>query len=188
MTAANELECLRARATLRRHGTTYEQFRLGQVFLHKWARTLTESDNVLFTTLTLGYNALYFDQTRAGAAGHRAVVVNPMLVFALVFGLSVEDLSEGSLGSRPESEMTPEEIADAPAAFLGVDKLTFHAPVYPGDTLRARSTVTGLRTSSKFTGSGIATWHTEGFNADGVRVIDFMRSNMMRLPVGGSAS
>lgn len=60
-----------------------------------------------------------------------------------------------------------------------MDELTFRSPVYPGDTLTARSTVVARRESAKRPAEGIATWHTEGFNQDGVLVIDFKRSNLV---------
>jgi len=82
-------------------------------------------------------------------------------VFLMVFGLSVEDLSE------------------AGGLFLGVEQLTFHQAVYPGDTLTARSTVLEMRESDSRPGVGIVTWHTEGFNQRGDRVIDFRRSNFV---------
>lgn len=142
-------------------GNVYEDFTVGRVFDHHWGRTVTEADNTLFTTLTLGYNPLYFNAVFASAQGHPGVVVNPMLVFAIVFGLTVEDLSERG------------------GAFVGVDELVFHLPVYLGDTLTARSTVVSLRDSSSRQDQGIATWHTEGFNQSGGRVIDFRRTNLV---------
>jgi itaconyl-CoA hydratase len=142
-------------------GHTYEEFNEGRVFVHHWGRTITEADNTLFSTLTLSYNPLYFNEPFAREHGHDSVVVNPMLVFGVVFGLSVEDLSErGGL-------------------FLGVDDLTFHTPVYPGDTVTARSTVVSKRESESRPGQGIVTWHTEGFNERGERVLDFKRSNLI---------
>src|SRR3546814_5638955 len=84
-----------------------------------------------------------------------------MLVFAIVFGLSVEDLSERG------------------GAFLGVDDLSFARPVHVGDTLTARSTVMALRESKSDRNYGIATWLTEGFNQHGERVIVFTRSNLV---------
>src|SRR3546814_7447414 len=84
-----------------------------------------------------------------------------MLVFAIVFGLSVEDLSERG------------------GAFLGVDDLSFARPVHVGDTLTARSTVMALRESKSDRNYGIATWLTEGFNQHGERVIVFPRSNLV---------
>lgn len=141
-------------------GHTYEDFEPGRVFVHHWGRTITEADNTLFTTLTQAYNPLYFNEPFAKEHGHPSVVVNPILVFCVVFGLSVEDLSE------------------AGGPFLGVDELTFHAAVYPGETLTARSTVVDRRVSKSREGQGIVTWHTEGFNQRDERVIDFKRSNL----------
>ncbi len=142
-------------------GHYYEDFTVGYVFQHHWGRTINEGDNSLFSTATLSFNPLYFNAEYARAHGHPQVVVNPMLVFLVVFGLTVEDLSE------------------AGGLFLGVDKLTFHRPVYPCDTLYARSTVIDKRESSKYPTSGIVTWHTEGFNQRDELVIDFRRTNLI---------
>ncbi len=155
----------RARARKLPKGNLYEDFEIGRVFNHHWGRTLNEGDNSLFTTLTLSYNPLYFNAPYARAHGHPGIVVNPMLVFLTVFGLSVEDLSE------------------AGGLFLGVDNLSFYERVYPGATLTARSTVADKRESQSRPESGIVTWHTEGFFADGAkagtRVVDFRRSNLV---------
>jgi len=83
-------------------------------------------------------------------------------VFNTVFGLSVEDLSEGG------------------GPFLGVEALTYGDTVYPGDTLRARSTVIASRLSEKHPLHGIVTWQTEGLNQDDATVIAFRRSNLVR--------
>ena len=147
--------------TLQRKGHAFEDFAVGREFVHHWGRTLTEADNALFTTATLAYNPLYFNAEYARADGHPGVVVNPMLVFLTVFGLSVEDLSE------------------AGGLFLGVDDLTYGVPVYPGDTLTARSTVTDMRESESRPESGIVTWHTRGYNQRGEQVIDFHRTNFV---------
>lgn len=144
-------------------GHLFEDFATGQVFEHHWGRTISESDTVLFTTLTLSYNPLYFNREYAKSHGHKDIVVNPLLVFNVVLGLSVEDLSE--IGGP----------------FLGVFRLTYHEPAYPGDTLTARSTTRECRRSDSNPANGIVTWHTEGFNQLGVRVIDFERSNLVRL-------
>lgn len=151
----------RTRAAPRPKGNRYEDFTIGRTFAHHWGRTINQGDNSLFTTLTLHFNPLYTNVEYAKAHGHADVVVNPMLVFTTVFGLSVEDLSEGG------------------GAFLGVEELTFHAPVYPGDTLTARSTVVERRESSSNKAMGIVTWHTEGFNQRDFRVIDFKRTNLV---------
>ena len=166
----------RSRARKLPKGHLYDDFKIGQVFSHHWGRTLNEGDNSLFTTLTLGFNPLYFNAQFARAHGHPQVVINPMLVFLTAFGLSVEDLSE------------------AGGLFLGVDQLTFHRRVYPGETLAARSTVVDKRESQSRPGSGIVTWHTEGFlleregpssrsfeslETHSNLVVDFHRSNLV---------
>ena len=131
------------------------------VFDHHWGRTIEQSDNILFSLTTLQLNPLHFNREHARNDGHADIVVSSMLVFAMVFGLSVEDLSERG------------------GAFLGVDDLSFVAPVHVGDTLTARSTVTALRASKSDPNYGIATWLTEGFNQRGERVIVFTRSNLV---------
>lgn len=108
------------------------------------------------------YNPLYLDKTRAAELGHRDIVVNPLLVFNLVFGLSVEDLSEGG------------------GPFLGIEELEYGVPVYAGDTLRGSSTVISARLSSKHEQYGIVMWETEGFNQQDQRVVKYRRSNLVR--------
>jgi itaconyl-CoA hydratase len=149
------------RAVLKAKGHRYEDFEIGRRFEHHWGRTLNHGDNSLFTALTLHFNPLYTNAEFAKAHGHPDVVINPMLVFTTVFGLTVEDLSEGG------------------GAFLGVEALTFVAPVYPGDTLTAASAVVERRLSASNSSMGIVTWHTQGFNQHGVRVIDFRRTNLI---------
>ena len=143
-------------------GNLFEDFEPGQVFEHHWGRTLNAGDNSQFTTLTLNFNPLYYNVEFAKAHGHKSEVIHPLLVFNTVFGLSVEDLSE------------------AGGPFLGVDELTYHMPVYPGDTLTARSKTANVRPSARNPAIGIVTWHTEGFNQRSDRVIDFHRTNIVR--------
>jgi itaconyl-CoA hydratase len=151
---------LRQRATrATRH--FFGDFVPGRRFDHRWARTLTETDNVLFTTLTLSYNPLYFDSTFASSRGHSSVVLHPMLVFLTAFGLSVEDLSEvGGL-------------------LLGVDEVRFSQHSYPGDTLRASSVVLEARDSESHPEAGIVRWRTVGTNQREEEVVEFQRTNLV---------
>ena len=146
---------------LQSKGNRFEDFKVGQVLSHHWGRTLTESDNTLFTTITHAYTPLYFNAEYARAHGHPGVVVNPLLVLTTVVGLSVEDLSEGG------------------GPFLGLNDATYHRPVYPGDTLTARSTVVATRESASRPQFGIVTWHTEGFNQRDELVVDYQRTNLI---------
>lgn len=154
-------EEFRTRAKKWPKGNHYEDFEIGHVYDHHWGRTLNDGDNSLFSTLAMNFNPLYFNAGYAQAHGHGGVVLNPMLVFLTVFGLSVEDLSE------------------AGGLFLGVDDLKFHRTLYPGETVTARSTVLDKRESSSRPDSGIVTWHTQGFDSRGNLVIDFRRTNLV---------
>lgn len=150
------------RAILLARGHRYEDFSIGRIFEHVQHKTVLESENALFTTLTMHYNPLYLDRERASARGYRDIVVNPLLVFNLVFGLTVEDLSEGG------------------GPFLGIEMLEYGVPVYAGDTLRARSIVISARPSGKHENYGIVTWETDGLNQSDERVIKYRRSNLVR--------
>lgn len=152
-----------ARARPRQKGHWYEDFEPGRVFVHHWGRTISQAENALFTTLTLHFNPQYTNLQFASAMGHRDTPVNPLLVFNTVFGLSVQDLSEHG------------------TAFLGVNALNHAAPVYPGDTLFARSTVLERRPSGSKKGMGIVGWHTQGFNQNNELVCEFERSNLVFL-------
>lgn len=156
-----ELDEIKSTAKLRPRGRLFEEFEVGEVIDHHWGRTITEADAIQFSYLTLSYNPLYFNREYAKELGHPDLVVNPHLVFNVILGLSVEDCSEGIAGP-----------------FLGVFDLTYHCPVYPGDTLTARSTTMDKRITDGDPNRGVLTWHTEGFNQAGERVIDFRRSNL----------
>ena len=152
---------LKAEARLRARGNRYEDFEPGRRFEHHWGRTVTASDNTMFSVLTLHYNPQYTNEAVARANGHPGVPLNPLLVFNTVFGLSVEDLSE------------------AGGPFLGVEEVEFARPVYPGDTLTARSTVVSRRQSDSRPSFGIVTWKTEGRNQRGEIVVSFRRTNLV---------
>ena len=142
-------------------GNHFEDFQVGQVLHHHWGRTLTESDNTLFVTITHAFTPLYYNAEYARAHDHPGVLIHPLLVLTTVVGLSVEDLSEGG------------------GPFLGLNNATFHRAVYPGDTITARSTVISARESGSRPNFGIVTWHTEAFNQRDELVVDYERSNLM---------
>lgn len=160
--AAETVARLKAQAKLWPRGNRFEDHTPGRAFTHHWGRTITEADNTLFTSLTMHYNPLYTNAAFAAAHGHPATPVNPLLVFNVVFGLTVEDLSEGG------------------GPFLGVNDLIYGAPVYPGDTLRAMSEVAAARDSDTRPEFGIVTWATRGLNQRDEEVIRFARTNLVR--------
>ncbi|SDX69678.1 Acyl dehydratase [Albimonas donghaensis] len=142
-------------------GNWFEAHALGRSFDHHWGRTIRASEATLFAALTLNFNPLHFNREAAAADGHPDAPLPSTLVFATVQGLSVEDLSEVG------------------GAFLGIDDMAFERPVYPEDTLTARSEVIGLRDSRSNPEMGIVTWLTEGFNQRGERVVSFKRTNLV---------
>jgi len=152
----------RSQAVTLRKGNRFEDMIAGRVFEHHWGRTINAGDNSAFTTQTLSFCPLYFNEPYAQSLGHEKILVNPMLVFNTVFGLSVEDLSEGG------------------GPFLGVDQCQFIEDVYVGDTLTARSEVISARASKGNPDFGIVTWHTQGFNQHSVQVVSFQRTNLVR--------
>lgn len=153
---------IKASAKWRARGRMFDEFEIGEEIRHHWGRTITESDAIAFTHLTMSYNPLYFNREYAKAHGHPDMVVNPQLVFNTILGLSVEDNSEGLAGP-----------------FLGVWELKYHEPVYPGDTLEAISVVNKKDESKSKPGKqGIVGWETRGVNQHGRTVVSFRRANL----------
>jgi acyl dehydratase len=147
-------------------GHLFQDFEVGQTFDHHWGRTIFQYDTILFSTLTLSYNPMYFNRVYAKAHGHPDIVVNPQLIFNVILGMSVEDCSE--IGGP----------------FLGVFDLKYHKPVYPGVTLTARSVTVDARVSNSNPSNGIVTWETEGRDDEGELVVSFRRSNLVALRKG----
>lgn len=139
----------------------FEDFSVGQTFEHHWGRTINDGDNSVFSTLTMNANPAYFNEDYAGTVGYDGVVVNHMLAFNVVFGMSVQDLSE------------------AGGAFLGIENLEFHDTVYPGDTLYADSEVLDKRESESRPHQGIVHWYTKGTRPDGELVLEYERKNLI---------
>ncbi len=143
-------------------GRFYEDFSVGARYPHHWGRTITEGEASLFTTWTMNANPLYFNRVYARSLGHPNTPVNPLLAMNVVFGLSVEDLSEQAL------------------AHLGYWNMTFQEPVYPGDTLFAESEVLALRPSESKGDRGIVHVRTVGLNQEGRTVLQYERKILVK--------
>ncbi len=143
------------------HGHYYEDFEVGHLFKHHWGRTISEGDNSLFSSVTMNFNPIYFNREYAQGLGYSGVVVNHMLVLNVVFGLSVEDLSERAI------------------AHLGYEKLKFPTTVFPGDTLTAQSEVLSKRETSR-PDRGVVKFRTIGFNQRGEKVLEYERPVLIR--------
>ena len=143
-------------------GMYFEELEVGRKFTHQPGRTVTETDNLLFTALTLNPQPLHLDAEFAKASMHGQILVNSIFTLGLVVGLSVGDTTLGTtLGN------------------LGFDKTTFPNPVFIGDTVRVSSTVVDRRESRTKPDRGIVTFEHVGTNQRGEIVCSCLRGAMM---------
>ena len=141
-----------------RHGRSYEDFAVGDVYEHRPGRTVTESDNTWFTLLTMNQHPLHFDRAYAAKSEFGRPLVNSCLTLSIVTGMSVSDVSQRAIGN------------------LGWDKVRLTAPVFVGDTLYAETEVLAKRESRSRPGQGIVTVRTAGRKDDGTEFLAFERT------------
>ncbi|HAO54887.1 MAG: dehydratase [Gammaproteobacteria bacterium] len=143
-------------------GKYYEDLTTGMSFEHEPGRTVTETDNLLFTTLTLNPQPLHLDAEFAKNSIHGQILVNSLFTLSLVVGLSVGDTTLGTtLGN------------------LGFDKTTFPNPVFLGDTIRVQTRVIDRRESQTKQDRGIITFEHIGKNQRQEIVCSCTRGAMM---------
>lgn len=142
-------------------GNCFEDFRLGQEIIHAVPRTITTGDVALYIGLTGSRFALHSSDAFAQAVGYGKAPVDDLLVFHIVFGRTVADISLNAIAN------------------LGYAQCKFGAPVYPGDTLQARSTVIGLKENSSRE-TGIVHVRSAGRNQRDEIVLDYVRWVMVK--------
>jgi acyl dehydratase len=143
-------------------GLYFEEFEAGRVYRHPFTRTVTEMDNVLFTSLTMNMQPLHLDEEFAKQTIHGRRVVNSLFTVALIGAFQVPELTMGTtLGN------------------LGYEKITFPHPVFHGDTLRGETTILAKRESKSRTDSGIVWFEHRGYNQDDVLVMTCSRTGLM---------
>jgi acyl dehydratase len=143
-------------------GKYFEELEVGLTFEHEPGRTVTETDNLLFTALTQNPQPLHLDAEFARQSIHGRILVNSIFTLGLVVGLSVADTTLGTtLGN------------------LGFDRTTFPLPVFIGDTVRVTSKVTDRRASRTKPDRGIVTFEHTGTNQRGEIVCTCSRGAMM---------
>lgn len=143
-------------------GKYFEELEIGRTFEHEPGRTVTETDNLLFTTLTLNTQPLHLDAEFAKNTQHGQILVNSLFTLALVVGVSVGDTTLGTTIGN-----------------LGFDKTTFPNPVFIGDTIRVSSSVVDRRESRSKPDRGIVTFEHVGTNQRGEVVCSCLRGAMM---------
>ena len=143
-------------------GKYFEELEVGLTFEHEPGRTVTETDNLLFTALTQNPQPLHLDAEFARQSIHGRILVNSIFTLGLVVGLSVTDTTLGTtLGN------------------LGFDRTTFPLPVFIGDTVRVTSKVTDRRASRTKPDRGIVTFEHTGTNQRGEIICTCSRGAMM---------
>ena len=142
-------------------GRYYEDFEPGDVFRSRFGRTVTQTDNIWFTCLTMNTNQMHFNQVFAERTRFGRPLVNSAFTLALVTGLTVPDTSENA------------------AANLSWTDITLPKPVYEGDTLWAESEILDLRESASNPNVGIVQMRCRGINQRAEVVIEFKRTFMV---------
>ncbi|MEU2101403.1 MaoC family dehydratase [Nocardia sp. NPDC019255] len=159
------------RRTVVQRGLWFEEFDTEVVYEHRPGRTITEADNVLFTTLTMNTQALHLDAAFSEQLPpFNQRLVNSMFTLSTLIGLSVAQLTQGTI-----------------VANLGFSEVAFPKPLFHGDTMYAETVVTGTRESKSRPGEGIVTFAHTARNQHGDIVATAVRKTLVRkAPEGGA--
>jgi itaconyl-CoA hydratase len=140
-------------------GKYYEDLQVGQRFKHTHGRTITEMDNVLFCSLTMNTQPLHINEDFAARSHHGRRIVNGIFTLGLVVGLSVGDLTEGTI-----------------LANLGYERVAHPQPVFHGDTIYAETEVLEKRESRSHPQAGVVRLRQTGRNQAGSVVLELERA------------
>ncbi len=144
-------------------GRFFDQWSIGDQIAHEIRRTVTETDNLLFSTMTHNPQPLHLDAEAARASEFGQIIVNGTFTFALMVGLSVGETTLGTL-----------------IANLGYDKLVMPKPVFIGDTLRAETEIAELKPSKSRPGAGIVTFRHRMLNQRDEVVCECLRMALIK--------
>lgn len=150
-------------------GLYFEQLTEGRRIDAEWTRTVTETDNVLFCSLTMNVQKLHLDAEFAKSTEFGRPLVNSLFTLGLMIGMSVHNTTQGTT-----------------VANLGMTDVRFPAPVFAGDTLRVVTTVLSSRASRSRADAGVVNFRHEAFNQKGALVASCERTALMlRRPAAG---
>lgn len=148
-------------------GLYFEEFSEGQEFLHDWSRTVTEMDNVLFSSLTMNVQPLHIDVEFASKSEFGKPLVNSLFTLGLMIGMSVNDTTLATT-----------------VANLGMTDVNFPKPVFAGDTIKVKTRVLSVRASKSRPQAGIVEFEHTATNQRGEVVANCKRTALMhRRPV-----
>jgi len=143
-------------------GRYFEDFEIGDVYEHRPGRTITETDNIQFSLLTMNLHPMHCDAAYAAKSEFGRPLVNSGLTVAIVLGMTVPDVSGKAIAN------------------LGWTDIKLTAPVFPGDTIYAASQVLNKRESKSRPNQGIITVKTIGTKADGTQFMTFERNVLIQ--------
>ena len=143
-------------------GLYLEEFVIGQVIPHALTRTVTESDNVMFSVMTMNPQPLHIDFDFAAKSEWGKPLVNSLFTLGLMIGISVNDITVGTT-----------------VANLGMKETVFPHPVFHGDTIRVETTVLSVRESKSKPDRGIVEFEHRAYNQNDVLVAKCTRQAMM---------
>ncbi|WP_226482742.1 MaoC family dehydratase [Natrinema amylolyticum] len=143
------------------HGRYYEDFEVGDVYKHPFGRTVTETDNVWMTNVTMNLNPMHFNEAYAAETEFGERLVDGTFVIALAVGMSVIDVSVNA------------------TANLGYDDIRHHSPVFHGDTIFAESEVLSKRELESRDHVGIVETELRAYNQHGDLVLSLERTPMV---------
>lgn len=146
-----------------RGGLWFEELTVGLVVPHAITRTVTETDNLLFTALTLNPQPLHLDAEFAAGTQHGRILVNSIFTLGLVIGVSVDDTTLGTTIGN-----------------LGMTEVRFANPVFHGDTLRAMTRVKEMRESKSRPTAGLVVFEHFGYNQRDEEIAYCVRTAFMR--------
>src|SRR5947199_1609343 len=143
-------------------GLYFEQFSVGQTFVHEIRRTMTDMDNILFSALTYNPAAIHIDHEYAKTTEFGRPLINSIFTLGLIVGLSVQDTTLGTTVGN-----------------LGFEEVRFPRPVFAGDTIHVETTVVAVRPSRSRPGQGIVTFDHRAFNQRDEEVVIARRAGLM---------
>lgn len=143
-------------------GLWFQEFEVGRRFTHEIRRTVTDMDNMLFSSLTYNPAAIHIDHAYAATTEFGRPLMNSLFTLGLVVGLTVQDTTLGTTVGN-----------------LGFETTTFPKPVFAGDTIRAESEVKALRPSASRPGQGIVTFEHIGLNQRDEVICRTLRAALM---------
>lgn len=143
-------------------GRYFDEWQVGDRIEHPITRTVTETDNLLISTLTHNPQPMHIDREFAARSEFGQSIVNSCFTFSLLIGVSVNETTLGTL-----------------VANLAYDKVVFPKPVFIGDTLRAESEVVEVRESKSRPNAGIVIWALRSYNQRDELVCECTRTAML---------